>query len=73
MLDPERYVIDQDDDGWFIGDLKNDNRVSLDLNDPVETKRTIARYAGVKGYGLGNNKSNQVTIDSSQSRNKYNY
>ena len=73
LLNPERYVIDQDDDGWFIGDLKNDNRVPLDLNDPVETKRTIARYAGVKGYGLGNNKSNQVTIDSSQSRNKYNY
>jgi len=57
------YVIDQDDDGWFIGDFKNDNRVPLDLNDPVGTKRTIARYAGVKGYGLGNNKSNQTESD----------
>ena len=57
------YVIDQDDDGWFIGDFKNDNRIPLDLNDPVGTKRTIARYAGVKGYGLGNNKSNQTESD----------
>jgi hypothetical protein len=73
LFDPTKIVIQQDDEGWFIGDIKNENRIPLDLNDPVTAKRKIAAYAGVKGYGLGNNKSNQVTIDSSQSRNKYNY
>ena len=63
LFDPTKLVIQQDDDGWFIGDIKNDSRVPLDLNDPVATKRKIAAYAGVKGYGLGNNKSNQTESD----------
>lgn len=62
LFDPTKLVIRQDDDGWFIGDIKNDSRVPLDLNDPVATKRKIAAYAGVKGYGLGNNKSNQTDL-----------
>jgi len=63
LFDPTKIVIQQDDDGWYIGDFKNENKVLLDLNDPVATKRKIAQYAGVKGYGLGNNKSNQTESD----------
>jgi hypothetical protein len=72
------YSIGELDGNYYVID-KNGNTQSqpIDFSNPSNAKAQLARFAKRAGYSFENKsnqtESNQVTIDSSQSRDKYNY
>lgn len=70
LLPNDMSILTDEDGIMFLA--KGDKRLPGDIT-KANAKAMIAKATGVKGYGLGNNESNQVTIDLSQSRKQYNY